>query len=397
MKAKSSFKCFLIALLVGAVATLSALYAQLFLIVVVAAIGFMSISWGLSYAMIALVISCAGVAAVNLSMPLELGCMLGWVLIGSVTLILSMRNSLPYRLITALLGILTLVAIYLGVCVPPLLAGEAPYAGIVQLLNAWEEFYQQAGIIDSGFGALAGQMPEVMYGYFILFAQAIAFITVVICKKFCTLSGCVVRPMAKFADWQVPDSMKIGLPMLAAACLILYIAGFRGAYALTFTLICLLAPMFFVQGIGMTLFMLRRGLQRSRTFGAFPVILVCLIALMVPFLFCITGIIELYTGTRRKFRKYDEKIRLAFEQAEREGRNTVTVDLGDGKGSRVIAVRKSKEGAFYDNDIKSSVQDESEKLTEDDIFGAGEGKREDEDNQTDGTDEQKNDSDDKDK
>ena len=41
--------------------------------------------------------------------------------------------------------------------------------------------------------------------------------------------------------------------------------------------------------------------------------------------------------------RVDDKIRAAFEKAEREGSSVVSVDLDDGQGPRIIAVRKKRE------------------------------------------------------
>lgn len=41
--------------------------------------------------------------------------------------------------------------------------------------------------------------------------------------------------------------------------------------------------------------------------------------------------------------RVDDKIRAAFEKAEREGSSVVSVDFDDGQGPRIIAVRKKRE------------------------------------------------------
>ena len=74
------------------------------------------------------------------------------------------------------------------------------------------------------------------------------------------------------------------------------------------------------------------------------------VALFVaPFFTALIGVFDLYAGLRRRMLKVDRLVKEAFEKAEKEKRNTVTVDFGDGRGPQVIAVRKKRiEAAFFD-------------------------------------------------
>lgn len=347
----------MIILLIGAAAAAASFCAPLFMVVVTAAIGFVGTAWGVGYGAIALAVSVGAILPFFTFDPLFFGSTAGMVALGSAALMLGMRKKLPYRTITIVLAVIALIGVYVQTCLPSLLVGKAPYSGTVEMLHELEQYYSELGMPGMDLDMLAAELPEVFYGYLIFAAEGLAFFTLIICKKFCTLGKCDVRGMDKFMNWQIPFSLKFGLPLLAACCLILHLANYRGAETLMYTLIGLLFPLLWTEGAASMLFII--GNNRNKTKKTLFYILLIALFIFSPYTPALMGVVELYLGFGRKVRRYNEKMRAAFEKADREGSSTVVVDFDDGRGPQIVAVRKRKdEGVFFDDDrIDDSASD----------------------------------------
>lgn len=354
---KIKFSQILMILLIGAASAAASYCAPMFMIVVTAAIGCIGTAWGVGFGIAALAASIGAVAAFLPSDPLFFGSMAGMVALGSAMLMFGLRKKLPYRTIAIVLAIIALIGVYVQTCLPSMLAGKTPYAGMVELMHEFEQYYSEFGMPDMGFDVIAAEVPAAFYGYLIFVAEGLAFLTLIICKKFCTLGKCDVRGMDKFMNWQIPFSLKFGLPILAAGCLILYLAGYRGAETLMYTLIGLLVPLLWIEGFTSMLFII--GHNRNKPRMTLLYILLAALVIFSPYTPALMGVVELYLGFRRKVRRYNAKMRAAFEKAERDGSSTVVVDFDDGRGPQIIAVRKRKEdGIFFDDDrIDDSASD----------------------------------------
>ena len=348
----------LLAVCVGFAAALVNFAAPVLLIPAIALIGAFGFIWGTGYAAASLIFACIGILGINISNSIGIIFIFIPFLAASAVLIGGFRRKLPYRYIVMLLAFFMLVSLYGQISVPALLEGEPPYTALVDSMREWKTVAADMGLDVSGFSDTISMIPTVFYGYLIFISEFIGFIIVVLSKYFCTLGKSKPRPMAKFADWQLPSSLRIGVPVLAVGCIIAFIAHFNGAEALLMAVLALVLPPLTVQGLSTTMFMMVRSKKGKRPSG-FAIAMLIILLLFSPILFSIFGIIELYARSRDRFRKYDRKIREAFEKAERTGSNTVSVDLDDGEGPRIIAVRKKNEEAFYDSDLK--FDDEKQK------------------------------------
>lgn len=344
-----SFKRFLIALLIGAVAILSGYYAPFFLVIVVAAIGCVGVAWGLQYSIVSLVPACGGLIVIYLSDPYTLCCVVGMFLIGLITLFLGLKYKLPYRFISIYLALLILIGMYLLICVPALMEGAAPYANIKSNLLEMDKLTKSyyGDNITTDFEMLADMISILFYGVLFALSEFLAFISVIVSKRLCSILKANVRPMEKLMYWRIPDSLKIGLPVLAVSCIIFALAEFQGTDLIVYSLMGLFLPILFIQGFAHIVFLVSRGkssypVGKSSEFSIFAYIVLALFAWIFPFVFIILGIVELYANMRLKVKKVDAKIRKAFEIAELEKRDVVTVDFDDGRGPQIIAVRKRK-------------------------------------------------------
>ena len=185
-------------------------------------------------------------------------------------------------------------------------------------------------------------LPEVFYGVLIALAEGVGFLTVVLAKWFSTKAKADVRPMAPFVRWQLPSSLRIGMPMIAAAIILMFILNYGGAETVMNTAFGLFMPLFAATGIASFIYIFSRN-RPNQSVSPFAVVLMIFVICFSPFLLAGFGLVELYTGFRLKMMRVDDKIRAAFEKAEREGSSVVSVDFDDGQGPRIIAVRKKRE------------------------------------------------------
>lgn len=340
-----SFKKFIFALLIGLGGALAANFNMLLLIPALAAIGFMSVSWGLSYALVALAFTAGGAALRFSPEVIPLVSAEAAILLSSAMLIVGLRKKLPYRLIAAVIAVVVLAALYCGLSLPGIIAGGEPCDWALALIDAYKALGEQYGYVPTGLVELRDSLPVVYYGMLIIIAEGAAFLIVLLSKLFCGKNNEAVRPMASFIEWHLPHSLKIGLPVLAAGIVIMYLARFGGASTMLATVGYMLLPLFAAAGLATLIYVVTR---RPGGTG-FYIVLSVLISVLMPLFTAVIGAVDLYAGIRRKFIKADKLIREAFEKAEKTKSNTVTVDFGDGRGPQVIAVRKKRnDDAFFD-------------------------------------------------
>lgn len=336
------FRKMLLALAAGVLSVLGGAFMPPLLIPAAAAIGFIGNAYGTLYCGIALAVSLGGIAALLSSNVLTMLCIAGFVLLSSVTLGIGLRKRLPYRLLAVLVAFFALAALYLDTALPSLLAGKEPFAGIVELFYQLEDAYKQAGLDISSLQLSTEVLPEVFYGVLIALAEGVGFLTVVLAKWFSTKAKADVRPMAPFVRWQLPSSLRIGMPMIVAAIILMFILNYGGAETVMNTAFGLFMPLFAATGIASFIYIFSRN-RPNQSVSPFAVVLMIFVICFSPFLLAGFGLVELYTGFRLKMMRVDDKIRAAFEKAEREGSSVVSVDLDDGQGPRIIAVRKKRE------------------------------------------------------
>ena len=318
------FRKMLLALAAGVLSVLGGAFMPPLLIPAAAAIGFIGNAYGTLYCGIALAVSLGGIAALLSSNVLTMLCIAGFVLLSSVTLGIGLRKRLPYRLLAVLVAFFALAALYLDTALPSLLAGKEPFAGMVELFYQLEDAYKQAGLDISSLQLSTEVLPEVFYGVLIALAEGVGFLTVVLAKWFSTKAKADVRPMAPFVRWQLPSSLRIGMPMIAAAIILMFILNYGGAETVMNTAFGLFMPLFAATGIASFIYIFSRN-RPNQSVSPFAVVLMAFVICFSPFLLAGFGLVELYTGFRLKMMRVDDKIRAAFEKAEREGSSVVSV------------------------------------------------------------------------
>ena len=309
----------------------------------------------MSYCAVAAVLMVGGVAAAYSS---ELWSMIAVGLAAALSaafLTASLRKKLPYRICALVLAVLAFAALYLSLSLPSLLAGKEPYQGILDQIERIKAL-DTNGYLTEDLGAVGETVPYAYFGVLILLAEGAALLELLIARRLCLWCKAELRPMANFREWQLPNSLKIGLPVLAGGIILLYIVKFGGAQTVLFTALYMLLPLLIAAGAACLVYLFSR-----RGKSVFFTILVIFSVVLMPYFAALIGTADLYFGIRRRLILADKLIREAFEKAERNNSNTVTVDFNDGRGPQVIAVRRKRTAdAFFDNNDEKPAEKKDE-------------------------------------
>lgn len=356
MTDKFSLKKFLISIIVGCMTALlgAFLMPEAYAVgaVTTAAIG---AAWGITYSAFGAILGGVSIVCSNLSEPLYAAIYLALFALCVVLFTVGARKKLAYRYMAALAALLVLAVLYTSFCIPSLMAGKPAYSELKDYFLRADELYSESfPDMDSGYASIAGNIDILLYGMLILIAEGAGFLSTVYFRLMCGLFKADMRPMAKFVDWELPSSLRIGVPILAIGCIILSAAGYYASATVTVAVICLLLPLLSVEGIAGTAFLFSSGVRsvsKKKQPGALVYVFLTLMALMAPMMMAALGLVELYARRRPKLRLMNQRIREAFEKAEREKSNVVSVDFGDGRGPQIIATRKRDDGIFFDSDL----------------------------------------------
>ena len=346
MEKTASFKKFIFALLFGLAGAFAGAYSVLLLPLAAAVTVYSGVRWGRIYAAVPFIFTLVAIFFSRLGDDFALYSLCCAFTVFTLFTYTAFTLRLPYRLTALVLAAAALLALYAALALPSVLAGKAPYDGVIESLRTMDAYYRSAGYVIEDIAELRDSIPNLFYGMLILAAEAASFATVTLSYKFLKSTG-AVRPMARFREWQLPQSLKLGLPVFAAAVAIMYAAGSAAAPVLLYTLLYALLPLLAAGGIATALYLALRGRDR---FSLPIALLVAFMTVMSPYFMAILGTVDLYAGIRRRMIRTDRLIREAFEKANRDKSSTVTVDFGDGNGPQIIARRR--DDAFFDHVLK---------------------------------------------
>ncbi|MBR5947356.1 MAG: DUF2232 domain-containing protein [Clostridia bacterium] len=351
MEKTVTFKSFIAALAIGLFGAFAGAYSILLLIPAAAGTIYLGVRYGAFHAAAAALFTLLGIFFTHLGDDPAMYSIWGAYSFFVMFTIAGFKFKLPYRVIALVLAAAALISLYLCFGLPSLLAGKAPYDGILEKLRYFDEYYRSMGYVIEDIAELRESIPTTFYGMLVLFAEAASFMTVILSHWFLKSAKADIREMARFREWQLPASLKFGIPVFAAAIVVMYAANMSGAPVALFTVLYMLLPVLAAAGMATAMYIASRG----RSTVAFPIkLFVVLAAVMSPYFMALLGAIDLYAGIRRRLIRTDRLIKEAFEKATREKSSTVTVDFGDGNGPQIIARRK--DSAFFDN----AHDDESE-------------------------------------
>lgn len=360
-----SFKKLLISLLLAALICFAGFFAPGDFFWGMILVAFLYLSWGSSYALVASFLLVASLVAAWLCNVITGGVVLLCVFIlGTLILIGGIKRRIAYRKIACAFALIIAAAIYLSICLPYVLEGQSAYAGVSEYLRTLDEFVNTyLGDTESYYGYLAEYIDVLLYPIIIIISEALAFLAVFVTAKLSLKAKADIHQMAKFADFELPSSLKIGIPVLAGTCLVLELVGFYATDVVICTVVALIAPLILVQGISTASFVFTSGYRpmraKPRVSKNFVTILLVISAMFLPMLFITLGIYELYARRRPKMRKINLLISDAFEDAVKNDKDIVKVDFGDGRGPQIIAIRKRRndDGVFFDGKTEKSEGD----------------------------------------
>lgn len=355
MEKTASFKNFIFALLIALGGAAAGVLSPALLVFAAAGTVFLAVRYGKSYAAVPFVFTLIAVFLSHLGNDIMLYTICCAFIIFCLVAYGGFALRLPYRIIALALAFFALIALYLAFGLPSLLAGKPPYEGILSSLRTLDEQYRSMGYIVEDIVLMRESLPDIFYGMLIMLAEAAAFATVFLSCMLCRLSKSGVRTMARFREWQLPSNLKLGVPVFAAAIIIMYAAKLNGATVILYTVLYMLLPLFAAAGVATVCYLASRGRERLTVPAK---ILITLAAVLSPYMMALLGVIDLYAGIRRKLIRTDRLIKEAFEKARREKSSVVTVDFGDGNGPQIIARRK--DSAFFDHMIEDGADDDDD-------------------------------------
>ena len=345
MNLNNSFKHYIFALMLGVFGAFAGAFAPLLLVPILAWTALIGTMCSLSCASVSVAFTVAGIALARLDDPLALVCLSAAYLVCALTIIIGFRRKLAYRYIALICACALFIGLYAYTGLAQLAAGKPPYAGLLQRISEFSQMYGSLGYSADDLSQVIATLPRIYYAILLIASEALALVTVLLSWRFCSLLEAGIRPMARLREWQLPPSLRLGLPMFDLAVAAAYLLELEAAETLLTSVLALLMPLFIAVGFCTALyFALRR-----RGGSGILVLAALMLILLSPYMTALVGLVDLYTGLRRRFMRTDRLIEEAFERAQREGSSTVTVDFGDGHGPQIIAVRRRREqDAFFD-------------------------------------------------
>ncbi len=364
-KGFSLFRCIL-ALVLGAAGVITGMYYPPLLPVLAAAIGFMGAAWGGYYTLLSLSMACTGIGFIYL--PSDTITAVSWIaqtLIIAVMISVGFARYASYRHMAIIIAVVCAVSLYAQICLPSLLAGEAPSDGIVKQLRAYYEAFAEAGLIEDP-SFYTDIISTALFGCIIMLSELLGFVCVLAAYALFKLAKCEIRPMAGFSKWRLPKSLTLGTLLIVIACIILNLMKYSAADQLDVAVFGLLIPLFGVQGCSvLAFFFLRRPRKLSAKILFF--IFVGLFVLFMPYMVAVLGLMEQLFSIRRRAVLAEAHMRLIIEarnkqlenditQAEHEGEKTRFGENGD-TGKREASDDPEAE---EDTSLKSSGDNEAE-------------------------------------
>ena len=156
-----------------------------------------------------------------------------------------------------------------------------------------------------------------------------------------------VRPMAPFVRWQLPSSLRIGMPMIAAAIILMFILNYGGAETVMNTAFGLFMPLFAATGIASFIYIFSRN-RPNQSVSPFAVVLMIFVICFSPFLLAGFGLVELYTGFRLKMMRVDDKNSRGVRK-KRSGKAAVSFPL-------ILTTVRGRESLQCEKNVKMTRQ-----------------------------------------
>ena len=320
---KPTWKRIALSILLGGIAVLG-IYADAVFLLLPAVYGFVWAAWGSTCVAAAL-----GTAAVALFAcfggSLDALYALGLFVPASLCVGYCLSNKKPYR--TAAISAAAAIAAgcYCLLCLPYIIDGEGPFAGVEEMLLAVADAMKEVGgqLTGSGTGTTVAPeavenvvesirsasllAPEITCAMIVASGMAFGLLDVVLARRMAFAAKVELRPMAPFGLWQLSKNYTVSACVLLAAAVVTLLLRLNNASAVLIFAECVVLLPILLMGTCFMDFLTRvtpgnGALRRAISY-------VCII-LLFPYsavLLLILGLVDRVTRLRRRFRVREDK------------------------------------------------------------------------------------------
>lgn len=320
-KGFSLLRC-VIALMLGALGVIIGIYYTPLLPVLAAVIGFTGAAWGGYYSALSLSMACTGIGFIYFSA--DAVTTITWIaqlIIVAVVICAGFTRLASYRHMAIIIAAISAVSLYIQLCLPSLLSGEAPSAGVVAQMQAYYEAFAQLGIIENP-SIYIQTISTMFFGCIIMMSEFIGFVCVLAAYALFKLAKCEIRPMSRFSSWRLPKSLTIGTILIAVVCIVLNLLNYSAADQLNAAVLGLLLPLFGVQGFCVLAFFF---LRRTRKLPAKLLFFIFagLLSMFLPYTVAAVGIMEQLMHIRKRTVMAEAHMRLIIEARNKQIENEI--------------------------------------------------------------------------
>ncbi|MEL7610739.1 MAG: DUF2232 domain-containing protein [Bacillota bacterium] len=291
--------------LIGAACVIGALFPPA-LLVVPGILAFLAVGWGAASSAAAVVaLSLAGYFLSDATGALYI---LALNLPAALTLAIAFARRKSYRGAMVVSATLVFVALYAIICLPGVLEGRGPAAGLLDMLA----LLRQNMITDAVAQSSAGQMfneifdmmektlPDLLIAGLALAGMSTAGVSLILCRVLARRAGARLRPMARLERWRLGRGFTAGALILLLGALAIVLLKFSYAASVMYVIQMVVMLPLALQGVAL----LDYFAQRSRNRALTRTLYVFAIVLFLPFSVLLAagvGALEQVFQIRRRF------------------------------------------------------------------------------------------------
>lgn len=214
----------------------------------------------------------------------------------------------PYRSATVVSAALVFVVLYVIICLPGVLEGRGPAAGLLDTLALIRQSMvsESFSLSSTGqmlievFDAMAKTLPDLLVAGLALAGMTTAGVSLLLARVLSRHAGARLRPMARLERWRLGRSFTAGAIILLAGALTILLLEFSYATSVMYVIQAVVMLPLALQGVAL----LEYFAQRSRNPGVSRTLFMLSIVLLLPLcvlLLAGMGAMEQIFQIRRRF------------------------------------------------------------------------------------------------
>lgn len=318
---KPTWKRIALSILLGGIAVLG-IYADAVFLLLPAIYGFVWAAWGS-----ACVAAALGTAAVALFAcfggSLDALYALGLFVPASLCVGYCLRNKKPYRTAAVSAAAAIAAGCYCLLCLPSIIAGKGPFAGVEEMLLAVADAMKEVGGQLTGSGtAVAPEAvenvvesirsasllaPEITCAMIVASGMAFGLLDVVLARRMAFVAKVELRPMAPFGLWQLSKNYTVSACVLLAAAVVTLLLRLNNASAVLIVAECVVLLPILLMGMCFMDFLTRVTAGNGALRRAISYVCIILLFPYSAVLLLILGLVDRVTRLRRRFRVREDK------------------------------------------------------------------------------------------